>query len=79
MTREVHQTACCRQNDTMLAKTPDHTPSLVPDRPSALRCLDKLARTRWQTFAMKVNMMMNGVFHGLSLDGVPTLVSDCCM
>jgi len=27
-----------------------------------------------QTFAMKVNMMMNGIFHGLSLDGVPTLM-----
>jgi hypothetical protein len=27
-----------------------------------------------QTFAMKLNMMMNGIFHGLSLDGVPTLM-----
>jgi hypothetical protein len=59
----------------------DHTPSLPPFFPPARPALrlDKLARTRWQTFAMKVNMMMNGVFHGLSLDGVPTLVSDCCM
>jgi len=27
-----------------------------------------------QTWAMKLNMMMNGIFHGLSLDGVPTLM-----
>lgn len=26
------------------------------------------------TFAMKLNMMMNGIFHGLSLDGVPSLM-----
>lgn len=27
-----------------------------------------------QTLAMKANVLINGIFHGLALDGIPTLM-----